>query len=214
MATHRREFLLGSGLALGALTAGTLTHAPAALASSEAHAGSEPATTTTLKSAGFGWEITNVNNNGADVYFQVQRSMTLRSLEVDVAFMILSLPAAPGMAEVLCTAAVSRGGPPTFAPGPQAYIVLQNSPDFGAVQVYNPNNLNIGYNGNLGQDELMALILKTWVPSDGTASATSRHIGPLYFPGFPLNAGDYLVFHMDHAGVPGDVEMQVVLGYF
>jgi hypothetical protein len=24
---------------------------------------------------------------------------------------------------------------------------------------------------------------------------------------------DYLVFHMDHAGVGGDVEMQVVLGY-
>ena len=29
----------------------------------------------------------------------------------------------------------------------------------------------------------------------------------------PLNAGDYLVFHMDHAGVKVDAEMPVVLGY-
>jgi hypothetical protein len=28
-----------------------------------------------------------------------------------------------------------------------------------------------------------------------------------------LNKGDYLVFHMDHAGVGGDVEMQAVLQY-
>jgi len=28
-----------------------------------------------------------------------------------------------------------------------------------------------------------------------------------------VSANDYLVFHMDHAGVPGDVEMQVRLGY-
>jgi len=28
-----------------------------------------------------------------------------------------------------------------------------------------------------------------------------------------LNAGDYLVFNMSHAGVPGDGEMQVVLQY-
>jgi hypothetical protein len=28
-----------------------------------------------------------------------------------------------------------------------------------------------------------------------------------------LNAGDYLAFHMDHAGVSVDCEMQVVLGY-
>jgi hypothetical protein len=28
-----------------------------------------------------------------------------------------------------------------------------------------------------------------------------------------LNGGDYLVFNMSHAGVPGDGEMQVVLQY-
>jgi hypothetical protein len=31
--------------------------------------------------------------------------------------------------------------------------------------------------------------------------------------GLALNKGDYLVFHMDHAGVGGDVEMQAVLQY-
>jgi hypothetical protein len=28
-----------------------------------------------------------------------------------------------------------------------------------------------------------------------------------------LSAGDYLVFNMSHAGLPGDAEMQVVLQY-
>jgi len=28
-----------------------------------------------------------------------------------------------------------------------------------------------------------------------------------------LNNGDFLMFHMDHAGVGGDVEMQAILQY-
>ncbi|MGA9981010.1 MAG: hypothetical protein WBQ08_20480 [Candidatus Sulfotelmatobacter sp.] len=55
------------------------------------------------------------------------------------------------------------------------------------------------------------MILKTWVPADGTASSTSRHVSVAR--SLALNAGDYLVFNMSHAGVPGDAEMQVVLQY-
>ena len=55
------------------------------------------------------------------------------------------------------------------------------------------------------------MILKTWVTADGTASSTSRHVR--LAQSLALNAGDYLVFNMSHAGVPGDCEMQVVLEY-
>jgi hypothetical protein len=53
--------------------------------------------------------------------------------------------------------------------------------------------------------------LKTWVTTEGTASSTSRHIRVAQ--SLVLNAGDYLVFNMSHAGVSGDCEMQVVFEY-
>jgi hypothetical protein len=49
------------------------------------------------------------------------------------------------------------------------------------------------------------------VLADGAGSATSRHVA--IAPSLPLTAGNFLVFHMDHAGIPGDCEMQVVLQY-
>jgi hypothetical protein len=65
--------------------------------------------------------------------------------------------------------------------------------------------------GFILQDIFYNVILKTWVPDNGTASSTSRHFSAS--PGLELAADDYLVFHMNHAGVPGDAEMQVVLEY-
>ena len=204
----RRRFLLGgSGLALGALTAGTLSGVESATADAEA----APATTPVRLSAGFGWELTNLNGDGADVYFQATRNMLLTFVDVDVAFMITSPPASQGFAEVLCVAGVSHGGPPNLGPAPQAYVELPASTDFGAVQLYNPANLTGPYNTQLAQGQVLALILKTWVPRDGTGSSTYRHV--TVAPSATLNTGDYLVFHMDHAGVPGDCEMQVTLGY-
>jgi hypothetical protein len=155
-----------------------------------------------LQQAGFGWEISDINNNGADVLFQVVRDMTLRSLAVDVAYMITAAPASAGFAEVLCRVHVARGGP--SAPAVPAAGL------FGNVQVWNPNGLRVGYDPSVIQDLVYQVILKTWVPVDGTASATSRNVR--LEPLLGLNAGDFLIFHMDHAGVPGDVEMQVVLG--
>jgi len=77
--------------------------------------------------------------------------------------------------------------------------------------VYNPNDLSIGADGYALLDVLCSVILKTCVPASGTASGTSRHVRAT--PSSTLDARDYLVFHMDHAGVPGDAEMQVVLEY-
>lgn len=198
----RRKFLAGTGVALAGVTAG----------SASAFSGSSATTQgATLMSAGFGWEINNIHDNGADAYVLVVESMVLSAANIDVAYMITEAPTVAGFAEVLCGGAVSRGAPPSFSSGPQAYTLSSKSPNFGNVQIYNPNGLTIGYNGFLLQDEFYQVILKTWVPLNGTASSTHRQVRVT--PSLQLNSGDYLVFHMDHAGVQGDVEMQVVLEY-
>jgi hypothetical protein len=58
---------------------------------------------------------------------------------------------------------------------------------------------------------LLRLILKSWVPADGTGSQACRHA--TVSPGVVLPRGTHLTFHMDHAGVPVDAEMQLTLGY-
>jgi hypothetical protein len=199
MASDRRQFLRESGIALGAVTGGSVTV--------EALAPRQPPQLMTqefkpLQQAGFGWEISDINNNGADVLFQVVTDMTLRSLAVDLAYMITAAPVSAGFAEVLCRIRAARGGPSAQA-SPASGL-------FGSLQVWNPNGLHVGFDPEVIQDLFFQVILKTWVPADGTASATSRNVR--LEPLLSLNAGDFLIFHMDHLGVPGDVEMQVVLG--
>ncbi len=198
MAT-RRGFLKSGSIVLGALTAGTVTPVNATT------------TVTESKIAGFGWEIGNLDNNGANVYFRVLQGMVLQWVDIDVAFMITSAPAVPGFAEVLCRAGVSRDARPSFSGPPQDYILFPASSDFGGVHVHNPNHLSVGSDSVLLQDAFYQVILKSWVPVDGTASSTSRnaHVEP----NLVLSTSDFLVFHMDHAGVPGDAEMQVTMSY-
>ena len=203
MKEARRAFVSGSGLALAGVAAGAITGL-----TSSAHAN---ATQPNLRIASFGWEVTNLNDNGADVYFQVRNSMTLISANIDTAFMITSAPGSAGFAEVLCRAAVSHGVPKFVQGDPGAPFVSPESPNFGRVKVYNPNNLSVVNDGFVLQDIFYNIILKAWVPDNGTASSTSRHFSAS--PGIKLNAEDYLVFHMNHAGVPGDAEMQVALEY-
>jgi hypothetical protein len=112
---------------------------------------------------------------------------------------------------VLCRVAVSHGAPKFVEGEPSAPILPAASPNFGRLQIYNPHDLNLGADGFALQDVLYSVILKTWVPASGTGSGTSRHVRAT--PSLTLDARDYLVFHMDHAGVPGDAEMQVVLEY-
>jgi hypothetical protein len=197
----RRQFLREGSVVLGAVTAGCVATQAAQ---------TQTAATDPRKSAIFGWEVSNINNNGANIFFQIIHGLTLESLDIDVAFMITST-SAEGPAQVLCTAGISRGAPPTFSSGPQGYPGFPKSPEFGGAKVSNPNNLNVGFDPYIGLDGLYECILKTWVPPDGTASATSRNIH--LQPQVVLNPGDFLFFHMDHSGVPGDAEMQMVLGY-
>ena len=198
MAT-RRGFLKSGSIVLGALTAGTVTPVNATTTVNES------------KIAGFGWEIGNLDNNGANVFFRVLRGMILQWVDIDVAFMITSAPAVPGFAEVLCRAGVSRGARPNFSGPPHDFILFPTSPDFGSVRVHNPNHLSVGFDGVLLQDAFYQVILKSWVPVNGTASSTSRnaHVEQ----NLVLSASDFLVFHMAHGGVPGDAEMQVTMSY-
>lgn len=214
--TDRRTFLAQGVLVLAGITAGTLTplqgetsmrarreflKAVSPVAGSGASG--DP-------SVGFGWEISNIDNNGADVFFEVRDTMILNSINVDVAFMITSAPGGAGFAEVLCDGGVSRGAKPIFSDNPQAYIGFTPSSNFGTLTAHNPNRLNVGL-GGVVQDLFFNVILKTWVSTDGTGGYTSRQVYAQ--PGLALNKGDYLVFHMDHAGVGGDVEMQAVMIY-
>jgi hypothetical protein len=201
MKTDRRA-ILSTGLALAGL-AGAVTGLE-----STAHA------TTTNGScfASFGFEVSNLDNNGADVFFAVTSNLTLNAIDTDVAFMLTSLPAAPGFAEILCRSAVSPGSLPKFYPNdPGASFESPQSPNFSKTQIHNPNHLNVGDDGYLLQNIFYSVILKTWVPVNGAGSSTYRHVSAA--PDLALNAGDYLVFNLSHAGVPGDCEMQVVLQY-
>jgi len=203
MKTDRRTFVGGSGLALAGV-AGTLTGL-----NSKAQAQPSSANPSF---ASFGWELVNLDNNGADVFFEATSNLVLSAADFDIAFMITSPPSAAGFTEVLCRAAVSPGAPPTFYKGdPGAAFVSPESSNFGKVKVHNPHGLNIGYDGYLLQNVFCSVILKTWVTPDGTASSTSRHVR--LAQSLVLNAGDYLVFNMSHAGVSGDCEMQVAFEY-
>jgi len=195
----RRQFLRKGGGAISALGL-----APAL-------AGAQPATISAPAVSGAGWEVTNINNNGADMYVKVVTAMTLNVIDVDIAFVITSTPSTAGGVVLYCTGAVSRGAAPTFSGGSAEYFYPATDSNFGSVQIYNPNSLTVSYSADFTQPTLFAVDLKTWVPTDGTASATFRHLTTE--PSLSLNAGDYLVFHMNHAGVPGDAEMQIVLAY-
>lgn len=206
----RRQLLGGGALALAGLSAGSLIGTPG-LAAASTGIRDSAVSPAGLAAVSFGWEVTNLHNNGADVSFQVLRDMVLVSTDLDVATMLTALPAAPGFQEVLCQAAVFRHAPPTYGPVPQVYLQPPATTDFGKASFYNPNNLTIGGDSPPYQDKFVSIILKAWVPSDGTASSASRHI--YTEPGLALRAGDYVAFHMDHAGVEVDGEMQVVMGY-
>jgi len=201
---NRRSFV-SSGLALAGVAAGTIT----GLSSSSAQGATNAQSNARI--ASFGWEVSNLDDNGADVYLRVVDAMTLLTLSIDTAFMITSQPAQAGFAEVLCRAEFSKGPPKFYHGDPGASFVSPPSSNFGKVEAHNPNKLNLGFDGVVLQNIFYSVILKTWVPESGTASSTLRHVE--LAPSLKLDPDDYLVFNMSHAGVPGDCEMQVVLTY-
>lgn len=213
-----RRQVLGGAFALAGVTTGAVAAVPGLASATKRSTGTpEEGTPVASTSPGpyqvvsFGWEVVNLHDNGADVTLEVLEDVILSFADVDVATMVTSLPAEAGFEEVLCQAAISRQAPPTYGPAPTAYLQPQATTDFGKATYYNPSNVYIVGNSPPLQDVFLSIILKSWVPLDGTASSTSRHIRTE--PDMPIAQGDYLAFHMDHSGVEVDGEMQVVLGY-
>lgn len=204
-----RRQVLGSGaFALTGLTAGTLSGIRDADAVAPATPSLPPGA---MQVASFGWEVINLNGDGANVSFKVLRDMVLDAADIDVATMIFAPPATAGFQEVLCQAAVSRQAPPSFGSAPHAYVQQPATADAASWNVDNPNGAAVVGDSVLSQDKFVSIILKSWVPLDGTASSAARHVNTE--PGLLLRSGDYLAFHMDHAGVSVDGEMQVVVNY-
>lgn len=160
-----------------------------------------------MRTTGFGWEITNISNNGANAYMPFNAPVTITGLDLDVAFMTLSPE--NGWAEVLADVMLSVG-PPNPMPGPS---VFYSGPAFGqdsmgGMKFDNPVGLQIG-GGSSGPGFISTVILKCYCNGGGS---DVRHVS-LTNLSITVPAKTCLVFHMDHMGVPGDVEMQGVVFY-
>jgi len=164
---------------------------------------------TTFNTLPISWEIVNLADGGANLAIQATRALTIVGLQFDIAM----APAPPsfqtGFSEVFAEAAIITGTP-TFSTGPERYLAgpaALNS-DFKSSPIDNPNafqitNAVIGWTG-----QLFAVILKANLPTCESRSLTLTDLS------IDIAAGNYLVFHMDGAGVPADVEMQGTIFYY
>jgi hypothetical protein len=202
----RRHLLSGGGsIVLAGLSAGAVVPVLAGAATDKA-----VLATGTVQIAGIGWEVTNLHDDGADIYFEIVNAMTIHTLDFDAAMMITSLPSAAGNAEVLAGAALTPTVP-AFSSGSYPNQQLPNSAAFGGVQTVNPNGLTMVYDGHPGQGYLTRVALRSWVPASGTAAHQSRHVTlPL---AMHVSAGSYLTLSMSHAGIQVDCEIQMTLSY-
>jgi hypothetical protein len=164
-----------------------------------------------MKTASFGWELTNVSNDGADFYSKTLNPGTICGIELDVAFMVTKVPAAAGFAEVLCTSVIMPAMP-VFPPGSQAFYYTPPQADFADPQFYVPNSTIGSHAYALSGGVLAAVILKTWVATTGVASETHRNVVVMGL-NIPIVAGNYFLLHLDHMGIAGDIEVQGVLYY-
>lgn len=200
--SRRRALTTGGALAASGIVAAQATNASAATP--------DTAGPSTIRTAGFGWELENIHNNGADIYFPVQDKLILRFLEFDTSYMLTAPPPAPGFIEILYTGGVHHGTP-EFGDPPQVYEQFPPDGSFGTGVTNNPNNLVGPFNDQLGAGQFLSLIVKSWSPVDGTASSAGRHLHTDLYT--PVGPGDFLAFHMDHAGLQVDAEVQVIIGY-
>lgn len=192
---NRRKFLCGGTLAFAAATAGTIGLLGCASAQGMA-----------LSAAGFHWEVSGLDGNLAGAYFKVIKSVLLRGLNIEVAYAYASPAATSGYARLLCRVGVVRGAAPQFnSSGFQSPL----SGDFGSLRLDNPNNLTVAADSNPFLNIFYATVLKTWVPQPPTACVSARQVRS--DRGLNLRAGDYLVFQINHTGVPGDGQMNVIL---
>lgn len=159
---------------------------------------------------GFGFECPNISNGGINWIVPITANMTIDCIDLDISMMPAAQPTRAGFHEILCQALYMPGPvTPTFSASKQAYVnQIADSGNFGTIIAYDPNGFLDVYGGTIQSGMLTSAILKAWVSTTASLEC-SRHITK------PINkqvyAGDFLVFHMDHASSSGDsmdVEMQ------
>jgi len=207
MRTERRQFLSATAFILAGVSVGAVSLTGCDDVQSVVPPGLVRASG--MRDVEFGWSIPRLNNASAHAYFRVMGNFLMSFAVFDASYTPSTADTAAGSAQALCRAWVSRGGVPKFS-GDLANPA-NASADFGSISTFNPDKLTVTSDAAPIQDVLYSIILRSWVSPDGAASQAARNVSAQ--PSLPLYAGDYLVFGIDHAGVPGSVDVQAVLGY-
>lgn len=164
---------------------------------------------------GFGWKLTPLINNGGNAIFKITTPLTIQFLTMDVSFALIG-PMGPlnQPVEVLCQA---FAGTPGFSiSGPTYSITTTPDPSitFGGTAkdpalTYTPDPTVAP---TFMKNVLTSVTLKVEAVAGGTDGATGRNV--TVNPDLALNAGDTLVFHIEHqGGTRAQAEMQIVIGY-
>jgi hypothetical protein len=209
MPTSRRKFLGESVFVLAGATAGvfTLTGCTSPGKSTEPMG---PPRTLGRFSAGLGWTVKGLEDDSAFAYLEVARPLTLAGVHIDASFVPAATGAAASSAQAMCQAWVSRGAPPAFPNGGGGAVgPTTTSADFGGISVYNPAGLTVHVEDAPRQDVFYRSLLRSQASPTGVGSAVA---GAVYgLPSLVLEAGDYLVFGIEHSGVTGAVQLQACL---
>jgi hypothetical protein len=155
-------------------------------------------------SKGFGWECDNIN--GTWEHFGVQ--LVTHAIIVRACLFSLSMSAKPSggyfrsgdCAQILFHAGF--GQTPTWSDAP--------NPDFGNA-VLTPSSATAQMHGNGYGQQLVAHIMKMWVPSNIGAALTT----PLFLSGLSIRVPEnsWLAMRAGHAGPQSDFECQGLIFY-
>ena len=188
---------------------------PAAMTGATAHAQSENLTEAAVevashRTAGFGWELTDLHNNRAVVSYEIHYPIVIDWVSLDAATMITKPPERAGFCEVLITIDL-REQPLEFV-GPKLDLLKPiPNPEIAAGQIHNPSGVRSVAGIVVSPGAISRMILKTWVSPAGIGSSTGRNIQTR--PRLLARPGDVVAMFVGHAGAPCDAEIQAVMGY-
>lgn len=203
MILSRRNALL----AAGAVGSAALAAIPAA-AQSQVSVQQSPA----MQQLYIGWEVGNLNNNGANAYRKVNRPIIITGLQLFASMAPTGQPRF-GFCEVLANV-VASPTVPTFLVPPHEYINMGDAfggeDDWQPAVTNNPNGLAI--NGSIGPGgtggNLASWILKSMSNQCPNSPIERTNLA------IPLPAGGVICIHVDHYGDSGaDFEIQGSIEY-
>ena len=158
-----------------------------------------------MPNGSFGWEINRISENGGNMLVPVVKPMTLTGMQVSLAMMFLA--PTQGASEIYASGFAFPILPQFDNTAGHAFFHLDSRGDFGKMLFNDPNGINPhGDCGSYEQDALFIAILKTYAPQSAQQNITV----PL---DIPIKAGSFLVFHLDHWGVPCDIECDGTFSY-